>query len=194
MSRLFSSDSKQQHQSQLDSKLPDASNKVPLGKKIFGWLKQIVILIVFVMVITGLMDLWRGKDIQHDNLPELQGVTLKGERVDVLAISQDKPVLVYFWGSWCPICRTVSPAVETMSAYYPVISVAMASGNNHEIQAYLDDKGYSFEVINDQQSELSNDWSVQVAPTIMVFNKGKLTSYTTGMTSVVGLWWRMLLA
>nr|WP_254843528.1 protein disulfide oxidoreductase [Shewanella sp. UCD-KL21] len=146
------------------------------------------------MVITGLMDLWRGKDIQHDNLPELQGVTLKGERVDVLAMSQDKPVLVYFWGSWCPICSTVSPAVDTISGYYPVISVAMASGTNNDIQAYLEDKGYSFEVINDQQSELSNDWSVQVAPTIMVFNKGELTSYTTGMTSVVGLWWRLLLA
>ncbi|WP_083698123.1 protein disulfide oxidoreductase [Shewanella sp. UCD-KL21] len=193
MSRLFSSDSKQ-HQSQLNSKLPDGSNKVPLGKKLLGWLKQILILIVFVMVITGLMDLWRGKDIQHDNLPELQGVTLKGERVDVLAMSQDKPVLVYFWGSWCPICSTVSPAVDTISGYYPVISVAMASGTNNDIQAYLEDKGYSFEVINDQQSELSNDWSVQVAPTIMVFNKGELTSYTTGMTSVVGLWWRLLLA
>ncbi|MFT5704538.1 MAG: thiol-disulfide isomerase/thioredoxin [Shewanella sp.] len=171
-------------------------DKVTLSpvKRVFGWVKQLVIFILFAIVITGVMDVWRGKDIPRDNLPDLKGVTLSGTDIDIDKLSQDQSVLVYFWGTWCPVCNFVSPAVSFASEYFPVVSVAMNSGADEKMVKYLEHKGYEFETINDSDNEIARDWSVQLTPTLMVFKDGELTHYTTGFTSLPGIWWRMLLS
>lgn len=163
-------------------------------KKMMGWLKQIMLFLAFSIVVTGLFDIWRGKDIERDNLPDMKAISLNDEMVDVLAMSQDQTVLVYFWASWCPVCNFVSPAVDTLSAYYPTVSVVMNSGTDEKMKQYLQHKDYSFDTINDNEGLLAQDWSIRVTPTIMVFKEGELQYYTTGFTSLPGIWWRLLLA
>lgn len=36
--------------------------------------------------------------------PNLQLKDYQGTPIDIAAISQESPVLVYFWGSWCHVC------------------------------------------------------------------------------------------
>lgn len=163
-------------------------------KRVLGWVKQIAIFMLFAIVITGVMDIWRGKDIPRENLPDIKGVTLAGTEIDIMAMSQDQAVLVYFWGSWCPVCNFVSPAVDTMAKIYPVVTVAMNSGPDDKMVKYLAHKGYGFDTINDNNSDIARDWSVQLTPTLMVFKDGELKHYTTGFTSLPGMWWRMLLS
>lgn len=31
---------------------------------------------------------------------------------------QDKPVLAYFWASWCGPCRLVSPSINSLAEFY----------------------------------------------------------------------------
>ena len=161
-------------------------------RRVFGWLKQIALFTLFAIVITGVMDIWRGKDIQRDNLPDIKGMTLAGTDIDIVSLSQDQAVLVYFWGTWCPVCNFVSPAVDTMASMYPVVTVAMNSGSDDKMVKYLKHKGYEFETINDSNNDIARDWSVQLTPTLMVFKDGELKHYTTGFTSLPGMWWRML--
>lgn len=163
-------------------------------RRAFGWLKQIALFMLFAIVITGVMDIWRGKDIPRDNLPDIKGMTLSGTDIDIDALSQDQAVLVYFWGTWCPVCNFVSPAVDTMASMYPVVTVAMNSGPDDKMVKYLKHKGYEFETINDSNNDIARDWSVQLTPTLMVFKDGELKHYTTGFTSLPGMWWRMILS
>jgi hypothetical protein len=81
-----------------------------------------------------------------------------------------------------------------MASQYSVVTVAMNSGSNEKLSQYLQHKQYDFPVINDAKGQLSHGWSVNVTPTLMVIKDGELQFYTSGFTSLPGMWWRMLLA
>lgn len=166
---------------------------IPFLKRLWGGVKTFALWLVLAMVLTGVMDIWRGKDIPRDNLPQLKGITLAGQAVDIATLSQDQAVLVYFWGTWCPVCNFVSPAVNQMSAYFPVVTVAMNSGEDDKLAKYLQHQEYGFDTINDKDNSIARTWSLQATPTLMVFKEGELKYYTTGFTSLPGMWWRMLL-
>ncbi|MGS0694833.1 redoxin domain-containing protein [Shewanella sp. 0m-4] len=168
--------------------------KPTLKHRIGGWIKQLLILLIMLSAVAWVMDKWRSRNLEINDFPVISGVAITGEKINVSTLSTDGPVLVYFWGTWCPICRSVSPSVEAISAYFPVVSVAIASGTNSEINDYMQDHDYHFPVINDADNRSAKDWSVHVTPTLIIINEGKVVSYTTGFTSLPGIGWRMFLA
>jgi len=155
------------------------------------WLKQIAIFGVIFLIMSFAVDTWRTKDIDRQALPELQGLTIDNKVIDLKALSFEQPILVYFWGTWCPVCSVVSPSVNTISQYYSVYSIAMQSGDNETIQTYMNTEAYQFKVINDDSNTIARSLGVQVTPLIMVIDQGKLVNYTTGYFSLFGLWWRI---
>ena len=158
------------------------------------WIKQIAIYAVIFIIISFAVDTWRAKDIDRKALPPIQGMSINNESIDLKALSFEQPILVYFWGTWCPICSVVSPSVDTIAEYYPTYSIAMQSGNNQTLQAYMETNEYQFNVINDDDNRIANSIGVQVTPLIMVIDQGELVSFTTGYVSLFGLWWRITLA
>jgi len=155
------------------------------------WVKQIAIFGVIFLIMSFAVDVWRTKDMDRQTLPALQGTTINNESVDLKALSFSQPVLVYFWGTWCPVCSVVSTSVDTISQYYPVYSVAMQSGDNETLQSYMREEAYQFTVINDNNSHIAQSLGVQVTPLVMVIHQGELVSFTTGYVSLFGLWWRI---
>lgn len=185
-----------------DSQRPDKPNsrdKIAVkhqsfGRRLFGWLKQLLFMLVVLTVFSAALDVWRSRDISTDQLPNIQATTVQGDKVDLLAMSHKQPVLLYFWGSWCPVCSFVSPSVDIAASQYPVITVAMNSGTDEKVRKYLQHKGYDFAVVNDPRGEISQQWSMQLTPTLLVIKDGELAYYTSGFTSLPGIWWRVLLA
>jgi thiol-disulfide isomerase/thioredoxin len=155
------------------------------------WLKQMAIFSVIFLIMSFAVDAWRTKDIDRKALPDIQGMTINSEFVDLKALSFEQPVLVYFWGTWCPVCSVVSPSVDTISQYYPTYSIAMQSGDNEILKAYMRTKDYQFKVINDDSDTITRLLGVQVTPLVMVIDQGELVNFTTGYVSLFGLWWRI---
>ena len=71
-----------------------------------GWVTASLWLVALVSV-PLLIDQWRHRDAP-DSLPAQVLVDLEGTRLDLHQMSRARPVLVYFWATWCPICRLVS--------------------------------------------------------------------------------------
>lgn len=67
-------------------------------------------------------------------------------------LEADKPVLVDFWATWCPPCRTMSPILEAMA------------GDRDDL------KIVSVDVDNEQ--ELAVQYGVLGMPTFMLFSGG----------------------
>ena len=155
------------------------------------WLKKIGFFVILFLVISYAVDTWRTKDIDRQSLTVLQGTTINNESIDLKALSFEQPILMYFWGTWCPVCSVVSPSVDTISQYYPTYSIAMQSGDNDTLKAYMTAQKYQFTVINDDDNRITQSLGVHVTPLIMVIDQGELVNYTTGYVSLFGLWWRI---
>lgn len=113
----------------------------------------------------------------------------------IAQLSYQKPTLLYFWGSWCHFCEYTSPAIQQFAEQgWPVLSIALKSGSNHEIAQYLTNNRYTFRVINDPDGQLSKQWDIQATPTILMIKDGRIISHTTGLTSYWGLKIRLWLA
>jgi hypothetical protein len=82
-------------------------------------------------------------------------------------------------------------SVDTISQYYPTYSIAMQSGDNDTLKAYMTAQKYQFTVINDDDNRITQSFGVHVTPLIMVIDQGELVNYTTGYVSLFGLWWHI---
>lgn len=157
------------------------------------WARELLMLALLLAVAMWVMDQWRAPKapLAFADQP-LQ--TLDGREVTLNALSQDRPLLVYFWASWCGICRYTTPTVAEMAQQGSnVIAIALRSGEDSEVQRYLQAKGYQMPLVNDPQGRLSANWQVSVTPTLAIVDKGQVVSTTTGFTSGWGiklrLWW-----
>jgi len=163
-----------------------------------GWLKEALLLIVIIIVIGWGTDLWRSQSMASGQAPQLKTESVQNNNIDLIAMSHEKPVMVYFWATWCAVCSAVSPSVnfisDNLDNNYHVVTVALSSGEPQRVNQYLNAKEYNFNVVNDPKGAISREWGVNVTPTLFVINKGEITSVTTGFTSPISMWFRLLLA
>ncbi|UTV29777.1 protein disulfide oxidoreductase [Photobacterium atrarenae] len=172
---------------------PTTPSATPRRKGVKHWLREGAIILVMWIAISSAVDFWRTQDMPEAMLPNTTLQTIDGELVDLIAMSQDHPVLIYFWATWCGACRFVTPTVDWISDHYPVVSIALTSGESRRLKAYLNSHDYSFRVVNDHQGQQGRAWGINATPTIVVLKNGQVQSATTGITTPPGLWLRLLL-
>ncbi len=173
-----------------------AAENVQLSKlsKKWLWLRRGLEVLLFIILIMGVRA-WQQRDIVEGLAPPLNGVLLDGKSF-VLPVKPAQPVLVYFWASWCPICRATQGSIESLARDNPnVITVAMQSGNSGAVQQYMREQGVSFPVINDAEGQVSAAWGVQAVPASFIIDTdGKIRFVEIGYTSEIGLRLRLWLA
>ena len=154
-------------------------------------LKGALTLALFGFVFVAL-DLYRGRQIVK--APALPGelLSIQAEPINLLALSHQQPVLVYFWATWCGPCKAVSPQVNWLSQTYKVVSFAMDSGSPEEVAAYMREAGFEFTVVNDPNNQWGGLFGVSATPTVVVLKNGKVTSSTMGVSTPLGLWLRLV--
>ncbi|ANJ94852.1 Sporulation thiol-disulfide oxidoreductase A precursor [compost metagenome] len=161
--------------------------------KLRRWGRELLILLLIVLAVVMAMDWLRAP--QAPAAFDAQALTtLSGERVSLAQLSRDKPLLVYFWASWCGVCRFTTPYVGRLAEEGGnVLTVALRSGDDLQVEQWLARKRLTLPVVNDPRGELSAQWQVGVTPTLVVISQGKVVQSTTGWTSYWGmklrLWW-----
>lgn len=164
-----------------------------MKKRALYWLKEITKYLVIAIVITSAVDIYRSQDIATESAPHIVAYHRDGTELDVIEMSYQTPVVIYFWATWCPVCKFVGPTVDWISQYYPVVAVSGASGSEARVEAFKQAHGYQFNNINDQNSSLFRQWAISVTPTIFIVKDGKIESVTTGITTPPGLLARLWL-
>ncbi|MGF1786250.1 protein disulfide oxidoreductase [Photobacterium swingsii] len=170
---------------------PSQSTK---GSSVKKWAKEGFTLLLIMLIVSTAMDWWRNQSIPQNTLAPTVYTAINGEQYDPVSLSYEKPVLLYFWATWCGICKFVSPTINWMNDDYTVISVAMTSGENDRLNAYMNYHDYQFPVVNDPSGQLGHQWGIAATPTVMVLRDGKILSSTTGISTPPGIWARMALA
>jgi thiol-disulfide isomerase/thioredoxin len=163
-------------------------------KKNNKWLRRGAELLIFIVVIVGVRT-WQQRDIVKGNAPALIGAMLDGKPY-LLPEKPSQPILVHFWATWCPICRTEQGSIAALAQDNPnVITVAMQSGSSAAVQQFLHEQSVSFPVVNDQDSRISSAWGVHAVPaSFIVDREGKIRFAEIGYTTSIGLRLRLWLA
>lgn len=162
-------------------------------KKLSQYAIEIAKYLVIFIILHTIINLWRSPDVPE--VIELRYQNAQGQITDIATLSHDEPVLVYFWGTWCGVCRLTSPNIQALhKAGYPVLSVAVSSGNDNELTAYMNQHGYEFATVNDDEGAIFRAWQGQVTPSFVIINKGQMSQSFTGLTPLWTLKLRLWLA
>ena len=142
-----------------------------MASKIRRWLRELAVWLLIGAAVSLAVDYFRQPALpQNVSATSLQ--TLDGRTLDLNAMSQQKPLLLYVWATWCGVCRYTTPSVEK----------------------WLTRKKLTLPTVNDPSGQLARQWDIQVTPTLVVISQGEVKSVTTGWTSSWGMRLRLWLA
>ena len=160
-----------------------------MREKIAKYAKELILFFIIMSIFANILSFYRSSDLNKDRL-NLSSVTLLNNQSYTLP--KNEPIMIYFWGTWCPVCKMQSKNIETVSKKFNVLSIAVKSGSNIEIEEYLKSQNLSFRVFNDQYSSMAQKFRISIFPTIIIFDKdGNEIFSDVGYTTTFGLWIRM---
>ena len=158
--------------------------------KWFGWL----LFALFIAVLLVGWRLWPRVGLVSEEASALAGSLIDGAGFD-LQRETGKMRLVYFWGSWCPVCRVQQGTMDAITKDYAVVTVAVASGTEQEVQQYLTQHNLQWRVLNDPLGALEKSWGVQGVPTVLIMDeKGRIRFRVGGYSGNRGLRLRLWLS
>ncbi len=172
-----------------------ASDSPPWSQRALKTARSLLVYALIVVVGAVAGNLWMTRNQASGPAPELIGQALDGRLLRIDYAAFDQPLVVYFFADWCPICKLQNSAIESIGEDYPVIAVAMQSGDLDNVIDYVRGEGMELNVINDQSGALSRNFSVNGVPaSFIIDNSGVIRSSTRGYTSRLSLRARLWLS
>lgn len=163
-----------------------------MTKQLKKFFKELLVLLLLVVITSIAVNLYKTRNTVTGPAPALSAESIHGKALSL--INQNQPVLVHFWATWCPVCSLEHGSIDAIAKDYPVITIAMQSGNEAELIQFMQEKQLSFPVIEDDAGEIANQWNVRGVPASFIISPdGEIRFVEVGYTSEIGLrlrlWW-----
>ena len=122
-----------------------------------------------------------------DAAPDFEVLDMDGNTVR-LSDFIGKPVVVNFWATWCPPCRSELPGFDSLCAEYGdrvvFLMVDMTDGSNdtvESVKSFVKDSGYTFPVYFDTEFSAADAYGINAIPvTVFVRADGSLFTQQVG--------------
>jgi len=165
-----------------------------IKSKTYGIIKELAVGVILLIAVSLLINWLRAPKPPDHELPVISGITLEGIPLKRI-LQKGQPVMIHFWGTWCPVCRQEAGNIGRVAQHYRVLTVAVNSGSDSEIRQWMKHKGVAYPVYNDRTGKLARQFDVEIYPTTFIYDaEGKLKFVETGYTTTAGLLARMKLA
>jgi peroxiredoxin len=103
-----------------------------------------------------------------------------------LSSLQGRPVLVYFWATWCPYCsRELPSTIEQVHREFGPRGLAVLAVNMEEsrekVRAWVNDRKLTMDVLLDISGSVNGAWGVAYSPVVFVIGRdGRLVARAIG--------------
>ena len=139
---------------------------------------------------------WQTREVPRA-APPLEGRLAGGgsaSLAEFLRQSGGRPVLVYVWSAWCSVCKIEEATIEAIGRDWPVLGVAMQSGDVDEVARHMRARGLKNPALVDLDGVQSWRYGVRGVPAFFVVDgSGAIrfagAGYTTGWGLRARLWW-----
>ncbi|RKQ31354.1 redoxin domain-containing protein [Oceanobacillus halophilus] len=116
--------------------------------------------------------------------PDFEVTTLKGEEIQ-LSDLEGKPVMLNFWATWCPPCRTEMPDMQKFQENHDVTVLAVnltdTEANKESVNQFVEQFGLTFQVGLDSDGSVAKTYRINPIPTtFMIDSKGEISHKTFG--------------
>lgn len=160
------------------------------------WRRWAVEIGIFVAVFFAIQA-WMARDVPAGPAPDFATVAADGRALSLAewrAAHPGRAVGVYFWAEWCPICTAQQGTIDGVQADYPVLTVAMQSGDAPAVSDVLAGRGLAWTTAIDADGRIAQAYGLRGVPGFVVLDPaGAIRSvslgYTTGWGLRARLWW-----
>jgi len=165
----------------------------PKNWKLKKIVKEIVIALLMIFVVSNVMSYLRKPTLESNVLPQIEVKLLDGSAFSSKAI-EGKPIIIHFWATWCPTCKLEAGNIQSVSEKYTVLTIAVQSGDDGKIDSYMKKNGLNFKVLNDVDGLWAKKFKVEAFPTTFIYDsKGELRFTEVGYTTTSGILARLKL-
>ena len=156
------------------------------GWNIKNFFKEIIYTVIIFFLISIVLNYIRKPDIK-ENIYDYKLVDTYGKSID-FSNYKGEPLVVHFWATWCPICKLEASNIDELSKEYNIVSIAVTSGSNKEINEFMQKRQLSYRVVSDISGDLAKKFNISAYPTTLIYTKdGKLKFTEVGYSTTVGL-------
>lgn len=151
--------------------------------------KEILKLSIILIIAMNIISYFKSTQLNKENLAINEFKLLENSKY---TIKDNKPLVIHFWATWCPICKIEASNIQKLSKDYNVITIAAQSGTNEDIKKYMKENNVDFKVVNDKDGYYSKKFNIEVFPTTLIYNDKKVLKFSeVGYTSTLGLYLRV---
>jgi thiol-disulfide isomerase/thioredoxin len=114
---------------------------------------------------------------QEGNLIPFKGYDLNGKPFDLQQSIGSKPIMLIFWASWCPSCKSEVPKINQLAEKFRgrgMEFIAVNVGFNDSVeraQAFAKKTGMTYPVFFDATGVVTERYKLQGVPTVIIADK-----------------------
>ena len=154
--------------------------------------------LALVLLVALAVNAWQSRHVPAGPTPSQDAVMLPqaGQQDSSLqawlAGHRGQVVAVHFWATWCPICKASQDNISRLMGRWPIVTVAMQSGDEAAVQRHLQKASLRWPTALDPQGVLAQAWGVSAVPaTVILDREGRVATASMGYSSTLGLWMRL---
>lgn len=159
-----------------------------------NWKSHIGTLLMFLLLYAGI-HAWQTRGVPSGPAPAFSapaaGPLAASGTIDFDSWRASHPgqaVALHFWADWCPICRTEENSVSRITRDWPVLSVAMQSGDAARVQGVLTRRQLDWHTATDADGHIAKRYGLASVPAFIVVDaQGRIRFAEVGYTSEVGM-------
>jgi len=163
------------------------------------WRSHLTTLALMLAVVWA-VNAWQTRHLPGGPAPAFNAPLAGAEagRIDLAqwrAAHPGRAVALHFWAEWCPICRLEEGSITDLQPDWPVLAVAMQSGDAARVQAVLQKRGLPWLSAVDADGSISRRYGLGSVPAFIVLDpQGNIRHAAVGYTSETGMRLRLWLA